>query len=90
MLWALALASGMGILLGLRLRAPAVLAASAILVASCVAVVPFADWSLLEAVAFIFGALAALQGGYLVGLLLSPRILGLASLADPHQPTRSR
>jgi hypothetical protein len=90
MLWALALASGMGILLGLRLRALSVLIASAFLVVFCVAIILFADWALREAAAFIFGALVALQCGYLVGLLLSPRIFGLPSLAGPHHPTRPR
>ena len=90
MLWALALVSGMGLLLGLRLRVPAVLAASGILVVSCIAVMPFTGWSLLPAAAFIFGLLTALQCGYLVGALLSPRILGLPSLAGPHHSTGPR
>ncbi len=90
MLWALALTSGTGILLGLRLRASAVLAASVVLVALCIIVMPFAHWSLLPAVAFIFGLLATLQCGYLVGLMLAPRILGLLSLAGSHHPTGPR
>jgi hypothetical protein len=90
MVWALALVSGMGLLLGLRLRVPAVLAASGILVVSCFVVMPFAHWSLLPAAAFIFGLLTALQCGYLVGLMLSSRILGLPSLAGPHHSTGPR
>jgi hypothetical protein len=80
----------MGILLGLRFRVLAVLVASAVLVVFCVAVMHFADWSLLEAAAFIFCALTVLQGGYLVGVLLSPRLLGLPSLARPHHSAGPR
>ena len=68
MLWALASATLMGIVFGLFLRVPAVLAASVMIVASCIALIPIAHWSLLAAVAFTFGMLAAFQYGYLAGL----------------------
>ena len=83
MLWAIASATLMGIVFGLFLRVPAVLAASVLIVASCVALMPIAHWSLLPAVAFTFGMLAAFQYGYLAGHLfvhaksarrLSPRL----------------
>ena len=99
MLWALALASGMGLLLGLRLRVPSVLAASAILVVCCVAVMPFANWSFLPAAAFTFGLLGALQCAYLAGLMLScawtrarssPATAGLPTLSGPHHSTEPR
>ena len=71
MLWAFASATLMGIMFGLFLRVPAVLAASVIIVASCIALMPIADWSLLQAAAFSFGMLAAFQYGYLAGLLFA-------------------
>lgn len=71
MLWATVIAGGSGLLLGLWLRAPAVLAASAATVAACIVVLPFANWSLLAAILFGFGLSTALQLGYLAGLMLS-------------------
>jgi hypothetical protein len=77
MLWAFAAATLMGFVFGLFLRVPAVLAASVMLVASCIALMPIAHWSLLPTVAFTFGMLAAFQYGYLGGVWarrLSPRL----------------
>jgi hypothetical protein len=71
MLWAFAFATVMGIVFGLFLRVPAVLAASVMIAACCVALIPIAHWSLLPAAAFTFGMLAIFQCGYLAGLLLS-------------------
>ena len=69
MLWAFASATLMGIVFGLFLRVPAVLAASVLIVASCIGLMPIAHWSLLPTVAFTFGMLAAFQYGYLGGVL---------------------
>ena len=83
MLWAFASATLMGIVFGLFLRWPAVLAASVIIVAACIGLMPIAQWSLLPGVAFSFAMMAAFQYGYLAGLLfvhakcarrLSPRV----------------
>jgi hypothetical protein len=71
MLWLSLTAAGIGVLLGLCVRVPAVLAASGALVLACIGHTALAPWSLLAAVASTFGALAALQGGYVVGLVLS-------------------
>ena len=71
MLWAFGLAAVAGIVFRLFLRWPAVLAASAMIAGSCVALMPIAQWSLLPAAALTFGLLAAFQWGYLAGLLLS-------------------
>jgi hypothetical protein len=71
MLWLMAAATGTGILLGLRLRVPSVVAASAGVVVVCIVLMLRAQWSLLAAMAFMFATLAALQCGYLVGLMLS-------------------
>ena len=70
LLWALAIAGGTGLLLGLWLRVPAVLAASAATVAACTILLPFANWSLLTAILLGFGLSIALQFGYLAGLML--------------------
>ena len=77
MLWAFASATLMGIVFGLFLRVPAVLAASVMIVASCIALMPNAHWSLLPTVAFTFGMLDTFQYGYLGGLWArrrSPRL----------------
>ena len=71
LLWALVIAGGTGLLLGLWLRVPAVLAASAATVVACTVLLPIANWSLLTAILFGFGLSTALQFGYLAGLMLS-------------------
>ena len=71
MLWAFASATATGTVFGLFLRVPAVLAASVMIAACCIALMPIAHWSLLTAAAFAFGMLAVFQWGYLAGLLLS-------------------
>ena len=71
MLWAFGVAAVAGIVFGLFLRWPAVLAVSAMIAGSCVAFMPLAQWSLLPAVALTFGLLAVFQWAYLAGLLLS-------------------
>lgn len=71
MLSALIAAAVTGVLLGLSLRAPAVLAASATIVGGGVAISPFADASALTAALATLGALVALQCGYLGGVTLS-------------------
>jgi hypothetical protein len=71
MLWAFGLAAVAGIVFGFFLRWPAVLAVSAMIAGSCVALMPITQWSLLRAAALTFGLLAVFQWGYLAGLLLS-------------------
>jgi hypothetical protein len=72
MLWLLIMATALGVLLGaLSLRVHAVLIASCIVVALGILLIPLAHVSLLKAVAATFGLLAALQCGYLAGLILS-------------------
>lgn len=87
MLWLLAMAGGMGVVLGLWLRVPSVIAASGALVLLCGVVMPLGDWPLLTAIAVSFALVGALQCGYLIGLMLScvwaratssPRAAGLA------------
>jgi hypothetical protein len=70
MLWAFAAAASIGLVLGLRFRAPSVIVASAIVVAGGVAVAPLTGLPFWTALAAILGGLCALQGGYIVGLML--------------------
>ena len=71
MLWAVITIGGMGLLLGLRLRAPAAIAASGVTVIAFIALAPLTQWSLLTAVQLSVGSLTALQIGYLVGVTLA-------------------
>ncbi len=85
MLWAYAVAGGLGLVLGLRYRVPAVLVASAAYTLASITVAPFAGWSLWATLAVVFGGAFALQCGYLVGL-------GLVCVATRarHWPRRIR
>ncbi len=69
--WLLIVACSLGILLGLWMRVPAIVAASIGLVLLCTAAMPLASWSPLTALMYIFALLAALQCGYLIGVALS-------------------
>ena len=71
MLWLVITVAGTGVLFGLWLRVPAVLAISAALVPIPVLLITLRQWSLLEATAFLFLLLTVLQVGYLIGLVLS-------------------
>jgi hydrogenase/urease accessory protein HupE len=70
MLWAFTAAGTVGLLLGLRFRMPSVLAASVIILVGAMVAAPVAGLPLWTALAAAFGALFALQSGYLVGLAL--------------------
>ena len=81
MLWSIVSAASTGILLGLRLRVPSVLAASFLVaVASAVFLPLLIEWSLLTGMTFVFVLLAALQFRYLAGALI----------ASGHKRTRSQ
>jgi len=71
MIEALVLATGLGFLLGLRYRAPAVVVASAAAVVMGPAIAYQAGASFWAVVLAPIGAVVALQCGYLGGLLLS-------------------
>ena len=71
MLWAVITVGGMGLLLGLWLRAPAIIAASGVTVIAFIALAPLTQWSLLAVVLLSVGSLTALQIGYLVGVTLA-------------------
>jgi len=70
MLWTFAAAGLIGLVLGLRFRAPAVIAASGIVVVGGVAVAPLSGLPFWTALAALLGTLCALQSGYIVGLML--------------------
>jgi hypothetical protein len=69
--WLLVVACGFGVLLGMWLRVPSVVAASVATVLLCSILMPLTGWSPLAAIAYVFALLAALQCGYLVGVGLS-------------------
>ena len=71
MLWALVTIGGMGLLVGLWLRVPAIIAASGVTVIALIALAPLTQWSLLAIVLLGFGSLTVLQIGYLVGVTLA-------------------
>ena len=70
MLWAVTTIGGMGLLLGLWLRVPAIIAAG-VTVIPFIALAPLTQWSLPAIVLLCFGSLTALQLGYLVGVTLA-------------------
>jgi len=67
MLWLIVVASVAGFLLGVCLRVPAVIVASAAIVLTSLVVMPFGQWSLIGGTMFTVALLCSLQGGYLVG-----------------------
>jgi len=69
--WLLVVACGLGVLLGLWMRLPSIVAASAALVLLSAVVMPLAGWSPLTTIVSIFALLGALQCGYLIGVGLS-------------------
>ena len=71
MLWAAVTASGIGFLLGLLFRVRALIAASLALVVLSSAVALFRQQAVLASLALTYAFLAALQGGYLVGVAVS-------------------
>ena len=70
MLWALVLAGGTGFVVGLGLRVPALVVASALTTLISVIVVPLAQWSLTARAAYTVALLCLLQWGYLAGATL--------------------
>ncbi len=63
-------AGAVGLLLGLRLRVPSVVAASVLILVGTLIAIPVIGLTPWTALAGGFGSLCALQGGYIVGLLL--------------------
>jgi hypothetical protein len=67
----LAFAAGsIGLLLGLWFRVPALIAASVASVVLCLLIAPFVELSPVSTAGMILALLSALQGGYLVGLVV--------------------
>ncbi len=71
MIGAYAAAATFGAVLGLRYKAGALVALSAVIVFAGTAAGPFMGWSILGAFAAAFGAAFALQCGYLLGLSIN-------------------
>jgi hypothetical protein len=66
-IWAVIIAGGMGLLLGLLLKVSAVLAASVVAVAAGLVLTTLTNWPLLDTLVYCGALLATLQIGYLVG-----------------------
>ena len=71
MTWMLFIGCGLALLLGLFMRLPSVIAASAALVLSGSIVLPLAGWPALAAIAYLFALVSALQCGFLIGVGVS-------------------
>jgi hypothetical protein len=71
MLSAFGAAGALGLLLGLRYRIPALLAASGVTAPVCLFVAPFTGLTPLSAAVITFTLLGVMQVGYLAGLMLS-------------------
>jgi len=71
MLWGYGAAGGLGLLLGLRYRVSAVVAASPAVALVSIALAAFAGWSRWIALSVAIGGVFILQCGYLVGLGLT-------------------
>jgi hypothetical protein len=95
MLGAYVTAATLGVLLGLRYRAAAAVAASALVAVAGAAVAMLAGWSFWMALVAAFGAACVLQCGYLAGLLVAHRVARLrrhagtdaATLGEARAPT---
>ena len=100
MLWATIMLGAAGLLLGLlRPHVLAVVAASVLVAIAYLVLAPLLKLPLLISLAFAFGLLGSLQGGYLMGLLLvhfsqrtQPHPLAEEEHAgcSPKQPTHTR
>lgn len=72
MLWVVAVAAGpLGMLLGLRYKAPSLIAASGLLAALILAIAIRGGVSFVACVLALLASVASLQTGYVVGLILS-------------------
>lgn len=94
MLWSVATAGALGVVLGFRLRVGAVCLVSAAILAACVVATALMQWSLLPAVGFAIAVLICLQISYLLGLAISCVLTGAPPTRDrastplpaPHSP----
>ncbi len=73
MVWACLAAAIAGLVIGLRFRAPALLAGAAALTCGTISVALHFEWSFLRTIAVVFQLLAVHQVAYLIGLLVSSR-----------------
>jgi hypothetical protein len=70
MVWAVGVGGALGLLLGLRFRMPALLAASGISACVFLAIAPYAGLTLMAGVIGFLALMGALQAGYLTGVTL--------------------
>jgi hypothetical protein len=88
MLEALITAAGLGFLLGLRYRIPAVVAGSAVAAAATLALALFRGAPLWVVLLTPMGAIVALQGGYLIALVLANTTFRASSWEDAEAEDR--
>ena len=88
MLEALITAAGLGFLLGLRYRIPAVVAASAAVAVATLALALFRGAPLWVVLLAPMGAIVALQGGYLIALVLTNTTFRASSWEDAEADDR--
>jgi hypothetical protein len=62
-----------GLVIGLRFRAPALLAGAVVFTCGTLAAALFLDWSIAHTIMVLFLLLAVHQGAYLIGLAASSR-----------------
>jgi hypothetical protein len=73
LVWACLAAAGIGLLAGMRFKAPVMLVLALMVVVGTVAVAMVFDWTPLRAIGVLALLLTVQQSAYLVGLLLSAR-----------------
>ena len=72
-MWACLAAAGIGLLAGMRYKAPVMLILALMVVVGTIAVAAIFDWTLQRAIGALVMLLAVQQSAYLIGLLLSTR-----------------
>ena len=70
-LWVMAAAAPLGVLLGLRFKVPSLIAASGGFAVLVFVLAIRASWPIAGSALTLLGSLVALQAGYVVGLLIS-------------------
>jgi hypothetical protein len=87
MLWAAIVTGALGLILGLRFRVPAMLAASAGVALACAIAAPWTELSVWVVALVAYGLVTTLQGGYLVGAMVAnarPHVQLILPPAAPH------
>jgi hypothetical protein len=73
LVWASVVAAIAGLVIGLRFRAPALLAGAVVFTCGTIGVALLLDWSIVRTIMVLFLLLAVHQAAYLIGLVASSR-----------------